>query len=308
MTTSRRRAVVRKSRQVSLKDLSEVDQRRIALANEAKASKRWALARRRWSALAARLPHAWFWHEVAICERELGRTAEAVVAARRAARLSPRSEATQQFLGYTLLVLGRLREAEAALRLAARLRPDAVTYVFLFLALSRMGRLPQARRALLSALRVDPDHEEAHYNLGAIARRCGRTAEATRHLQRAIEIDPQYALALAELGRLLARQAPEESVGYLRRALSLEPNDVISLLYLANSEWRTGELAAAERSCEKALRLTPRNPVVLWAFGEFLSSTDRNRGRGGRMIRRSLSIDPLDAGARRALRKHLERS
>src|SRR5690349_12413842 len=161
VTRSRRRAPLPKNRQISLRDLSEADHRQIALANDAKAAKRWALARRRWIALATRMPHAWFWHEVAICEEALGRPAEAVVTARRAARLSPRSEAVLQFLGATLLDLGRLRQAEAALRLAVKLRPDAVTYVFLFSALRRMGRLPEARRSLLSALRVDPHYEEA---------------------------------------------------------------------------------------------------------------------------------------------------
>jgi len=296
-----------KTQRVSLRALSDADRRRIDRAYEAKRAEDWKTARRRWSALASRLTHGLFWYEIAICDFFLGRSVEALRAARIAARLSPRAAVVQSCLGSIALKLRRFREAEAALRKAVRRRSDPVTYCLLAQALEGRGRTQAARRAFLAALRVDPRYEEAHLNLGIYARLAGRRKLAIRHLRRAIELDPRYAEAFAQLGAVTLKSSPGEAVRYLRRAIQLKPGDDWSHLRLAIAEWELGRLDHAERCFENALRAAPKEAVVLWSFGEFLSSMNRDRARAGRLLARALRIEPDNRWARRFMRNHLAR-
>ena len=134
--------------------------------------------------------------------------------------------------------------------------------------------LGQAIEIAREAIRVDPLCGRAHYALAwAYCRRGvlgGIGAQPTGDLDaadaaalRLRELDQSNHSAYAILGHIgMRRLRHEESLANLRRAHSLNPNDVTTLRWLSWEESNWGLAAEAREHAELSLRLSPRDRAI----------------------------------------------
>jgi len=145
--------------------------------------------------------------------------------------------------GKELLERGRYAEAIERLKTATSLiNTNADAWNYLGLAYHHAGQLTNAAQAYQIALSRNHDLTEAHYNLGCL---------------------------WLEQNRLEA--AKTELTAYTLR----RENSVEGLLKLGAVQFRSRDLAGAEKSFKEALRLSPRNPEALNGIGLIL--VQRNR-------------------------------
>lgn len=129
----------------------------------------------------------------------------------------------------------------------------------------------QAEALLRQAISIDPEYSTAlAYLADCIGRQCifgGRpykegTIEAEEIAQRAVQADPEDAAALAiaswVLTILLGKHAQSREYGEL--ALRLHPNSAFVCTNSAFGYLYRGELEAARRYFERALRINPLDP------------------------------------------------
>ena len=145
------------------------------------------------------------------------------------------------FLGFDHTA-ARLALAEAAVQAATRLRPDAgethlsraqnLYWGYLDYA-GALAELEVARQTL-------PNDSRVFELKGLIQRRQGRWEESTRNLERAIDLDPRNFFTLQQIAisyGVLRRYDLQTSV--LDRALTIEPNDVVTKVALASIEFHS---------------------------------------------------------------------
>jgi len=124
------------------------------------------------------------------------------------------------------------------------------------------------RAAAEKALQFDPLLPEAHAVLGMYNHRRSAWSEAEKSFRRALEIDPDnvlarrwYGMALAEAGR------SEDGVREVRRSLELDPLSPDAHSTLAEALLGAGRHDEAIASCQKALELDPNFPRAHWTLG-----------------------------------------
>jgi len=136
--------------------------------------------------------------------------------------------------------------------------------------------LAEARRLLGEAIDLDPTnamalgdlafthHFEANFGWGEdVARSYESCGEAARRAVALDDSDPlaQSALAIYDL----FRSRHEEARRRLRRALDLDPNSAFVHGCLGTSYAFAGDYEAALSHCEEAIRLSPRDPLlIIW--------------------------------------------
>ncbi|MFZ0913257.1 MAG: tetratricopeptide repeat protein, partial [Candidatus Korobacteraceae bacterium] len=164
-----------------------------------------------------------------------------------AAFLKSTQLAPSNYLGYFNLGAaygfeGRYAEAIDALKHSIELRPSLDAYGNLGYIYTLMHRYPEAIAALEQALKID-DHDWLNWgNLGdALYWSPGRRGEAEAKYRKAISI------AVSKL--------------------EVNPDDVLTLAYLADYSAMIGDRQAALQYLEKALKIAPLNGEVLFRAG-----------------------------------------
>jgi len=202
------------------------------------------------------------------------------------------------------------KDAEDAFRQSLSIKPDANVWVFLYSVLLRQDRDEEAADCLREAIRLDPGHDEAHFNLGCCYKSQKNYDLAEEYLRRAIELGYEEARAYAELGFVLMRRerhARAEASRMLERAIELDPAYGWARIYLANLWWQLDNYHRAEEQYNAALAVWPETSITCWCYGDFLSQTNRDRAKGGKLLRKAVELDPKDATAHYYLGKHLLR-
>ena len=140
--------------------------------------------------------------------------------------LNPDARRVYQNLAAELNSLGRSGEALAAARTAVQKDPDsAETRTTLGLALMELEQYEEAEKHLRRALDVNPRHANAWQNLADLMRRQRQYEAALEMFRKALKIHPSETLAHAGMGHTLFElDRHEEAVASIRRALSLEPD------------------------------------------------------------------------------------
>ena len=106
------------------------------------------------------LNHQFGWKVLGAVFRATGRTADAVVANRKAVSLVPNDAEAHSNLGNALKDLGRLEDAEASYRQAIALKPDyAEAHSNLGLTLKELGRFGEALKAVVASIKMKPTAE-----------------------------------------------------------------------------------------------------------------------------------------------------
>ena len=140
------------------------------------------------------------WIALADAMWSLSRYKEAKAALRNAERLaSPHSRhRVWEQWGHLYREMHDLQSAETWFRKAVREHPSTRGHIFLGATLALLGRRREAEREHRAAIaEATPGHavDEAHFNLALILRSFERYDEALKHLDQALKIDPSYSKA-----------------------------------------------------------------------------------------------------------------
>ena len=143
--------------------------------------------------------------------------------------------------GYRLHLMGRFEAAVDSFRASIEILPTAEGHTFLGWSLSMLGQVEEALAECKKAIALDPDYGNPYNDIGAY---------------------------LIELGR------PEEAIPWLEKAIAAKRYCCYQFAYfnLGRVRLAQGDLGAARRSFEEALRHEPDYPAARMAL-EYLDAT-----------------------------------
>jgi tetratricopeptide (TPR) repeat protein len=131
------------------------------------------------------------------------------------------------------------------------------------------GDLDGARRHFVSAERCDPAKASAFAGLGRVAEKQEQLEDAVANYGAAVKFAPEnstYARALADGLRQLAATSLERpkllesAIRAYRHTLTLDPNDFVAVLGLAQCYRQQGDFDRAVETLRQAQRIDPSNP------------------------------------------------
>jgi tetratricopeptide (TPR) repeat protein len=169
---------------------------------------------------------------VGVAYLQLGQPENALPYADKAVKLDPKSAQAHTNLGSVFSALGRHEDAVAEYLQANELMPPS-TKLLLNLAdsLQKAEQFEQAANTIDQLIKIEPS-AAAYERLGTIDFRLRKYDEALAAFKKSIELDANYYPALNGAGICLLNRflmdkddaARPEALGYLRRSLSIEPN------------------------------------------------------------------------------------
>ena len=146
------------------------------------------------------------------------------------------------------------------------------------LALQQLKRNDEAATALKEAVSLAPDDTSVMFQLGAVLERSGQFAEAEKVFRDVIAKDPLDAGALNYLGYMLAERAGpnlDEAVGFIQRALKVDPDNPSFLDSLGWAYYQQGKLDLADPPLSKAADRLPKNSVIQEHLGDLRMKQNR---------------------------------
>jgi tetratricopeptide (TPR) repeat protein len=139
------------------------------------------------------------------------------------------------------------------------------------IALQQLKRNDEAMAVLKEAASMAPDDTTVMFQLGAVLDRAGRHAEAEKAFRDVIAKDPLDANALNYLGYMLAERGGtglDEAVGFIQRALKVEPDNPSYLDSLGWAYFQQGKIDLADTPLSTAAGKLPKNSVVQDHLGD----------------------------------------
>jgi Flp pilus assembly protein TadD len=109
------------------------------------------------------------------------------------------------------------------------------------------------------------------FQLGAVLERAGRAKEAEKVFRDVIAKDPRDAGALNYLGYMMAERGSgnlDEAVGFIQRALKVEPDNPSFLDSLGWAYYQQGKLDLADAPLTTAAERLPGNSVIQDHLGD----------------------------------------
>ena len=157
---------------------------------------------------------------------------------------------------------------------------DRQVYITLAQMYTRLRRFSEAEQALDKAEQLSSkpdDKKEVLFLRGSTFEREKRYAESEEQFKKVLASDPQHAPALNYLGYMLADQNMklEEALGYIKRAVDLDPTNGAYLDSLGWAYFRLGKYELAEENLLKASQKINADPTVLDHLGDLYQKTGR---------------------------------
>jgi tetratricopeptide (TPR) repeat protein len=154
---------------------------------------------------------------------------------------------------------------------------DPMAYLALAQFYGDIDRGAQAIRVLEDAQTKFPNDDTIGFELGATFDRQKRFADAEAAFKRIIARDPQNAPAMNYLGYMLAERGErlDESVGYVKKALEIEPDNGSYLDSLGWAYFKADKLDLAEGNLKRAADQLATNSVVQDHYGDVLLKLGR---------------------------------
>ncbi|HEY4843351.1 MAG TPA: tetratricopeptide repeat protein [Terriglobales bacterium] len=157
---------------------------------------------------------------------------------------------------------------------------DRQVYITLAQMYTRLRRFDEAEQALDKAEQLSTKTEDKEYIWflrGSTFERDKRYPEAEEQFKKVLASDPEYASALNYLGYMLADQNMklEEALGYIKRAVDLDPSNGAYLDSLGWAYFRLGKYELAEDNLLKASQKINTDPTVLDHLGDLYQKTGR---------------------------------
>jgi tetratricopeptide (TPR) repeat protein len=207
---------------------------------------------------------------------------KATDAAQEAVRKLPASRDLKMVLAAQQADMG---EADKALKdvhamLTGDTDKDRQVYITLAQMNTRLRRFSDAEQELdkAEALATKPDDKEYIWFLrGSTYEREKRYSDAETQFKKVLADDPEHASALNYLGYMLADQNTklEEALGYIKRAVDLDPANGAYLDSLGWAYFRLGKYELAEDNLLKASQKINTDPTVLDHLGDLYQKTGR---------------------------------
>jgi tetratricopeptide (TPR) repeat protein len=154
---------------------------------------------------------------------------------------------------------------------------DPVAYISLAQAYSDADRGAQAVKVLQDAQGKFPSDDGIAFELGSVFDKQKKFAEAESAFRQVLARDPENAIALNYLGYMLAERGErlDESVGYLKRALEVEPENPSYLDSLGWAYFKADKLDLAETNLKRAADQLKTNSVIQEHYGQVLFKLGR---------------------------------
>jgi len=154
---------------------------------------------------------------------------------------------------------------------------DPAAYISLAQAYSDADRGAQALKVLQDAQGKFPSDDGIAFELGSVFDKQKRFAEAETAFRQVLARDPENAIALNYLGYMLAERGErlDESVGYLKRALQVEPENPSYLDSLGWAYFKADKLDLAETNLKRAADQLKTNSVIQEHYGQVLFKLGR---------------------------------
>jgi tetratricopeptide (TPR) repeat protein len=201
------------------------------------------------TATQAENPQAWF--DLGFAQSHLGKTAEAIVAYKKAVALDSKWFEAQQNLGLALAKSGDLTAAASALKFAVTLKPtvggqQALAAAWLSLAQVTEESAPQeSLAAYQKATELDPANSEAQLGVARMAERSGNTAAAEQQYLKLAAAGSNDSIEQL-IGLYLKQKRFTEAETWLHKYIAANPQNAAAQLQL-------GKLQAAEGKTQEAI-------------------------------------------------------
>jgi tetratricopeptide (TPR) repeat protein len=112
------------------------------------------------------------------------------------------------------------------------------------------------------ALSLDPNYANAYFGRGAARGKMGDSFRAVEDFKQALKIDPDHADACNNIGNLLIGTNDSEAIGYLNRAIQIEPNNANAYANRGMARFNLQDYPGAIADYDRSLALDPNHPGV----------------------------------------------
>jgi tetratricopeptide (TPR) repeat protein len=173
---------------------------------------------------------------------------------------------------------GKADQGIALLEEAVKTHADEpLAYIGLAQMYSDTDRGAQAVNALRDAQTRFPQDNGIAFELGAVFDKQKKFADAESAFRQVLARDPDNATALNYLGYMLAERGErlDESVGYLKKALEIEPDNGSYLDSLGWAYFKADKLDLAEDNLKRAANQLKTNSVIQEHYGQVLFKLGR---------------------------------
>lgn len=228
-----------------------------------------------------------------VCLLKNGQVDEAIKELRQTAGYRVYDADLYNHLGVALAEHGEYEAAVKEFETALQVSP---TYAAVYLNLGRayvgLRNVEFAIESYQRALRLDPTLADAAFNLGLLSREQGRLDDAEAYFRQAIDAQSNYEAARQQLEVVddLRRQR-DQSLAAFRERLRTHPDDVSTLLKIANLYVQMGELREAETKLREAIHFDSQNAVAHNNLGTTLALAKRFAD-AKEEYRQALRLDP----------------
>jgi tetratricopeptide (TPR) repeat protein/peroxiredoxin len=159
------------------------------------------------------------------------------------------------------------------------------------------GYMDQAAAWFKIALRDDPASAEALYGIGSVYLDQQKTKEARESFARALKLRASYPDTMANswnnLGLLAAREGrADEAVGYIQKALKLNPDHMIALDNLGSAYRQQKRWDDARQTYERALAASPNDAEANYGLGMVFAQND-DTARAFNSLQKALKLRPI---------------
>jgi protein O-mannosyl-transferase len=256
---------------------------------------------------AARRAQHWSYplHNEALAYKEMGDYAGAIRAYQQAMRLTPQYSYLPYNLGLVYQQMNRKKDAETSYRKAMMLAPDAAEpYNALGSLKVSEGKPTDAEQLYRTALQKNPAPQVAlatRYNLGLLlVSEKSRHAEALALWRANLTQSPDDLPSLIKLAETLAQDGDTAgSIAQYRRVLALKPDYPAAHLAIAQVLAKNGDAEGALTELRSAAASDPKNPGILEQIG------DVEAGRGRRAEARTAYQSALGLSPDSVMKKRL---
>ncbi len=203
---------------------------------------------------------------------------EALALARSLRSARPGDQRVIQLEADALRQTGKPDEGAILLTRALDENPDDLAaYLALAEYRTQIGQFDAAMQVVDRAAAKFPSELSVTFEAGAVLERQQRFADAERKFKEVLARDPLHAQALNYLGYMLADRGErlDEAIGYIRRALEVEPHNGAYLDSLGWAYFRQNKLDQAESYLRRAADQRVRASAVQEHFGDVLFKLGR---------------------------------
>lgn len=216
-------------------------------------------------------------HVIGLCHHLEGQSQLAIKSIKKAlSEGGPNAEVLNN-LGQIQAEAGKHADAARSYTAALKIAPETPAILNnLASSLAALGKNDDAIGHYRRAIDLDPGYAQAHYNLGTLLLETGAEDCGVSQFKTVLEIAPDYIEAYNNLAFALIETEPEDALGYLDKALSIDPsyidaihNKGIALANLGRSREALSVLEQAQGAAPDRSDILTSLAGVHRALGEF---------------------------------------